>query len=111
MQASKGTGSSQGSLSNNKSNSGKGSQAPSFTVDEKGDQVLGFLRMPSHKSSPKFARKESNEETKAPLKVDTQKFMAPKLDHSGSFVGPTDGDNDNAVMISEMDSPGLNLPT
>ena len=34
--------------------------------------------------------------------------MAPKLDHSGSFVGPTDGDHDNAVMISEMDSPGLN---
>ena len=30
--------------------------------------------------------------------------MPPKLDHSGSFVGPTGGD-DNAVMISEMESP------
>lgn len=30
--------------------------------------------------------------------------MLPKLDHSGSFVGPTGGD-DNAVMISEMESP------
>ena len=68
--------------------------------------------MPSHKSSPKFVRKESNEETKAPLKLDTSKNFAPKLDHSDSFVGPTDGDHDNAVMISEMDSPGLNpLPT
>ena len=30
--------------------------------------------------------------------------MPPKLDHSDSFVGPTGGD-DNAVMISEMESP------
>ena len=57
--------------------------------------------MPSYKSSPKFAREESKEEAKAPLKV----MMPPKLDHSDSFVGPTGGDN-NAVMISEMESPG-----
>lgn len=69
-------------------------------MDEKGDQVLGFLRMPSNKSSPKFAREESKDETKVPLKV----MVPPKLDHSDSFVGPKGGDN-NAVMISEMESP------